>query len=596
MNSIDHLLAAIYGPAIGAATAPRLEAILAAFATRHPPAPPRSPDDQLTQDDVVLITYGDQVVEPGRPPLQTLADVLTTTFSDTVNTVHILPFYPYTSDDGFSVVDYTVVDPALGDWNDIARLGTQYRLMFDGVVNHISASSAWFRGFLAGEPGAERRFHSIDPATDLRSVTRPRTTPLLTPFETPSGMHHIWTTFSADQIDLNYANPDLLLEMTAVLLEYVARGAWLIRLDAIGYLWKEPGTRCIHLPQVHQVVQLWRAALDKVAPNVLLITETNVPHADNISYFGDGTNEAQLVYQFPLAPLVLHAFATGDAGPLIGWARDLAPPSTRTAFFNFLASHDGIGVVPATGILSVEQVQALCAQVERHGGRVSYKTNPDGSQSPYELNCTWFDALTDPASAEPLALQVARFTASYAIMLALQGVPGIYVHSLVGSPNDHAGFARTGHNRTLNRGRWERSALDALVADPQQRAGAVLRRMRALLSARRREPAFHPNSPQHILDYGPGVFALERRPAAGPPLTCLHNVRAAAQELTLALEPQCSYVNIITGERHRSSENGALTLTIAPYGVVWLARTDSTAASVHAEPAMLTLPSSGKRP
>jgi sucrose phosphorylase len=319
-------------------------------------------------------------------------------------------------------------------------------------------------------------------------------------------------------------------------------------------------------------VQLWRAALDQVAPNVLLITETNVPHADNISYFGDGTNEAQLVYQFPLAPLVLHAFATGDATPLSGWARDLAPPSERTAFFNFLASHDGIGVVPATGILSVEQVQALCAQVERHGGRVSYKTDPDGGQSPYELNCTWFDALSDPASAEPTERKVDRFCASYAMMLALQGVPGIYVHSLVGSPNDQAGFARTGHNRTLNRGRWERDALDALIADPEQHAGAVLRRMRALISARRSNRAFHPNSPQRILDLGPGIFALERQPAGGPPITCLHSVRAEPQAITLDLEPDHSYVNIITSERYRSDGDGALKLTIGPYGVVWLAQ------------------------
>jgi sucrose phosphorylase len=572
MNRIHTLLTAIYGPDVGAATAARLQAILTAFAAAHPPAPARPPEEQLTQDDVVLITYGDQVHAAGRPPLQTLADVLATTFSGTVNTVHILPFYPYTSDDGFSVVDYTVVDPALGDWGDIARLGAQHRLMFDAVVNHISASSTWFQSFLAGEPGAERRFHILDPATDLRGVTRPRTTPLLTPFATPSGVRHVWTTFSADQIDLNYANPDLLLEMTEVLLEYVARGAWLIRLDAIGYLWKAPGTRCIHLPQVHQIVQLWRAALDQVAPNVLLITETNVPHADNISYFGDGTNEAQLVYQFPLAPLVLHAFATGDATPLSGWARDLAPPSERTAFFNFLASHDGIGVVPATGILSVEQVQALCAQVERHGGRVSYKTDPDGGQSPYELNCTWFDALSDPASAEPTERKVDRFCASYAMMLALQGVPGIYVHSLVGSPNDQAGFARTGHNRTLNRGRWERDALDALIADPEQHAGAVLRRMRALISTRRSNRAFHPNSPQRILDLGPGIFALERQPAGGPPITCLHSVRAEPQAITLDLEPDHSYVNIITSERYRSDGDGALKLTIGPYGVVWLAQ------------------------
>ncbi len=566
------LLTAIYGDEVGAATVMKLKELLDAFiASRpHDPTPSRPHADRLTQDDVILITYGDQVREPGRPPLRTLGAALDDVFGQATSGVHILPFYPYTSDDGFSVVDYLAVDPALGSWEDVEALRGRYRLMFDAVVNHISASSQWFQAFLAGEPGAWKRFHIVDPATDLSGVTRPRTTPLLTPFETPEGTRHVWTTFSADQIDLNFGNPDLLLEMTGVLLEYVSRGASLIRLDAIGYLWKEIGTRCIHLPRTHQVVQLWRAALDAVAPDVLLITETNVPHADNISYFGDGTNEAQLVYQFPLAPLVLHAFATGDATRLSGWARDLAPPSPSTAFFNFLASHDGIGVVPATGILTAEEVAGLCAQVERHGGRVSSKNNPDGSQSPYELNCTWFDALSDPAADEPQQLAVDRFVCSQAIMLALQGVPGVYVHSLLGSPNDQAGFAHTGRARSLNREKWELAALQARIADPARREGPVLQRMQALLRARRAEPAFHPGAPQQVLSAGDGIFALERHGADGPPLLCLHNVAAAPQSALLAGAAGSHYVDLISGERFTAETDGALAVELAPYQALWL--------------------------
>src|SRR5690606_35016656 len=108
---------------------------------------------------------------------------------------------------------------------------------------------------------------------------------------------------SADQVDLNFKNPAVLLATTRALLFYVEHGAKFIRLDAIAYLWKEIGTPCIHLPQTHQVIQLMRAVLDEVAPDVRLITETNVPHPDNISYFGAGTNEAQLVYNFALPPL-----------------------------------------------------------------------------------------------------------------------------------------------------------------------------------------------------------------------------------------------------------------------------------------------------
>jgi sucrose phosphorylase len=296
-----------------------------------------------------------------------------------------------------------------------------------------------------------------------------------------------------------------------------------------------------------------------------------VPHADNISYFGDGANEAQLVYQFPLAPLVLHAFATGDASKLSGWARDLAPPAPTTAFFNFLASHDGIGVVPATGILSQAEVLALCAQIERHGGRVSYKNNPSGAASPYELNCTWFDALSDPQGGEPQQLMIDRFIASQAIMLALQGMPGLYVHSLIGSPNNHAGFAETGRARTLNRGRWERAELEALLADWTSRAGAVFWRMTALLALRRGEPAFHPAGPQQLLDLGAGVFAIERRaPGAADALICLHSVTTAALQLRLSVAPGATYQDLLGGETFIAGADGELLINLGPYQVRWL--------------------------
>jgi len=565
----DHL-AFLYGPERGAETATRLIARLQRFRAEHPELL-SAPADRLTQDDVILITYGDQVREPGAPPLRTLAEVLDGPFGRVVSGVHILPFFPYTSDDGFSVADYTVVDPALGTWEDLGPLRASYRLMYDAVVNHCSASHAWFQAFLRGEPGAERRFIIMDPSTDLRGVTRPRTTPLLTPFETPSGVRHVWTTFSADQIDLNYADPDLLLEMTDVLLLYVERGAQLIRLDAIGYLWKEVGTSCIHLPQTHRVVQLWRSVLDAVAPGVLLVTETNVPHRDNISYFGDGTNEAQMVYQFPLAPLTLNAFHRGSSRHLTRWARELTPPSRSTTFFNFLASHDGIGVVPASGILSDEEIAELVAKAQSHGGHVSSKNNPDGTQSPYELNITLFDALSDPHDqAEGMARKIDRFVCANAIMLALQGVPGIYVHSLIGSPNYHEGVRQTGRFRSINREKWERAELERRLADPNERYGTVLARMAALIGVRRREAAFHPAAPQRVLDAGDGLFAFLRTSEDGREhILCAHNVTAAPQRLRLAQVPELAGTparDLVSGAALEAGAEAEL----GPYQVLWL--------------------------
>ena len=360
----------------------------------------------------------------------------------------------------------------------MARVGKNFHLMFDGVINHISAQSEWFKAFLHDDPKYRDYFIVVDGKPDLSQVVRPRALPLLTEFTTPSGVKKVWTTFSADQIDLNYANPDVLLDIIDVLLFYVAQGAELIRLDAIAYLWKEIGTSCLHLPQTHRVIQLLRAILDEVAPHVALITETNVPHQDNISYFGDGHNEAQLVYNFALPPLTLHTFHTGDASALTQWAAslerpdrwgaatsDLQPssaPPVRSAptFFNFLASHDGIGLNPARGILRDDEIAALVDRVVAHGGRVSYKSNPDGSTTPYELNINYFDALSDPNSSEPLSLQIDRFVAAHAIMLSLSGVPGLYFHSLFGSRGWPEGVTLTGQNRTVNRQKFDRAEVE----------------------------------------------------------------------------------------------------------------------------------------
>src|SRR5215211_2704320 len=535
---LDHLTF-LYGPERADACFERLRRMLDVFHHEHPDLAITPPGgERLSEQDVVLITYGDQISEPDRPPLQSLAEMLAGPWRGVVSAVHILPFYPYSSDDGFSVIDYTAVDPQLGDWGDIARLCGHARLMFDAVVNHISAESDLFQAFLRGEPGAERRFISMDPTTDLSQITRPRTTPVLTRFETARGPRYIWTTFSADQIDLNFADPDLLLEIVQVLLTYVAHGAELIRLDAIGYLWKEVGTRCIHLPQTHRIVQLFRTALDVAAPGVLLVTETNVPHQDNISYFGDGSNEAQMVYQFPLAPLVLDAFATGSARHLTEWASGLATPSDTTTFFNFLASHDGIGVVPATGILGPDAIATLAARAEAHGGHVSYKTNPDGSQGAYELNITLFDALSDPQDhTESIERKIDRFVCANAIMLALQGVPGIYVHSLVGSHNYHAGVRATGRFRSINREKWDRAALERRLGDPTDSASMVFARMSRLIGLRRSQPPFHPNRPQRVIaDVDPFFVVLRSSPDGREHVLCVQNVSDQPHNVQLDLD------------------------------------------------------------
>ncbi|GIW33835.1 sugar phosphorylase [Meiothermus sp.] len=472
---------------------------LQALLKRYPALARATPAPHWSEKDAVLITYADQITQAGEAPLQTLQRFLRQYLHGVFSGVHILPFYPYTSDDGFSVVDFKQVKPEWGSWEHIQAIAQDFRLMADLVCNHVSAWSPWFQAFLRDDPRYQNYFIVVKPGTDLSKVFRPRALPLLTPFQTRSGEKLVWTTFSPDQVDLNFANPAVLLEVLDALLFYVKNGAQLIRLDAVGFIWKEPGTSCMHLEGAHRIVKLMRLVLDAVAPQVVLITETNVPHRDNIAYFGNGRDEAQMVYQFPLPPLVLHTFRTGDASKLAAWAAGLESPSEQTTFFNFLASHDGLGVVPAQGLLEPEEIAALVQQALDHGGRVNYKDTPEGPV-PYELCLTLFDALNPPYSEEPEDLQIDRFLAAQAILLSLQGVPGVYIHSLFGSPSDHAGLEESGINRRLNRHKFTGPELEGLLGNPHTRAYKILQRMTHLIKVRASHPAFHPGAPQVVME------------------------------------------------------------------------------------------------
>jgi len=536
-KTIQDQLTFLYGGNISARLLERTQQLLNQYRTRIKPQ-----FNGLSERDSILITYGDQVQHANEMPLQTLKTFCDSYLPGIVNGIHILPFYPWTSDDGFSVVDYRQIDPTLGSWDDVSSM-QNFRLMFDGVINHISAKSDWFQKFLQDDPHHKNYFITIEGEPDLSQVVRPRALPLLTTFKTPSGEKKVWTTFSADQIDLNFKNPDVLLEILDILLLYAERGATFIRLDAIAYLWKEIGTTCIHLPQTHAIIQFLRAAINEVAPHVQLITETNVPHSDNISYFGDGTNEAQLVYNFALPPLTLHTFHTGDARILSDWARTLTLPSNKTTFFNFLASHDGIGLNPARGILSNADIDALVEKTLSHSGLISYKHNADGTQSPYEMNINYFDALSSPSGNEPIELQVKRFIAAQAIMLSIIGVPGIYVHSLFGSRGWTEGVKQTGRNRTINREKLQFDELQKGLADETSLRSKVFSRYSQLLKTRSSSPAFDPHGTQVIHDLHPAVFAVERiSPDGQSRMLCMHNVGLktvsfSVNEKQISLEP-----------------------------------------------------------
>jgi glycosidase len=523
----------------------------------------------LDEHGVVLITYPDQLQQSGEAPLGTLSAFLTRHLKDLISIVHILPFYPYSSDDGFSVIDYRLVNPDFGGWEDIERIGNNFQLMFDAVINHISAESSWMQHFLAGESDYRDYFIEVNPEVDLSSVVRPRDLPLLTAFQTNEGEAYLWTTFSADQVDLNFANPEVLIKIIDLLLYYIERGARIIRLDAIAYLWKEIGTPCIHLPQTHTIVKLLRCLLDVLAPQTLLLTETNVPHEENVSYFGLGEDEAHMVYQFALPPLILHTLLSGDASHLTEWADGLRIPGEKATFFNFTASHDGIGLRPVRDILPDEAIENMVSSTKERGGGISYRRLGDHQRQSYELNINYFDALSDAVeiSKHP-DRAVARFLCSQAIMLSLVGLPGIYFHSLFGSRNDQKGVVRTGQLRSINREKFQVQSFERDLQQASSLRWKVFQGYKRLLVARRSHSAFNPWGKQEMIRLGKGVFALIRKSLVdGRRVLCLHEVTG------IATMQNATFHGVVDAAAHDILADEDLILSdipMDPYQVRWI--------------------------
>jgi len=557
MDRVKGLLKKIYGEETGGHAFERLTSIIEKYAVQK-----SKNETYFSQEDVVLITYGDSLKKDGQAPLATLHEFASQYLKDAVSNIHFLPFFPYSSDDGFSVIDFFEIDPALGTWQEVAAIGQGFDLMFDYVVNHYSSKGQWFQNYLEGKDGFAEFAMEVDPATDLSMVTRPRSLPLLSEYQKKDGQTvHLWTTFSADQIDFNFKSLDVLEKMIDVLLFYADQGALILRLDAIAYLWKEIGTSCIHLSQTHDMVKLFRAVLDLVAPDVIILTETNVPHDENISYFGDGRDEAQMVYNFTLPPLLFYAFVKEDATVLSNWAKGLHLESANNTFFNFTASHDGIGVRPLEGILDPTELDGLIEIVKTNQGQVSYKQNPDGSESPYELNITYVDAIL----ADTSSTRADKFLASQSIQYALPGVPATYIHSLLGSRNWVEGVQQTGRARTINR---EKLPVDRLISElnnPDSFRARVFFPYLNLIKTRKKQSAFHPNAGFSIMQIDPKVFGIKRY-SMNQTIYALTNISSKTISVSLSGKASTGQkTDLITGE---TVDTAAFELN--PYQFMWL--------------------------
>jgi sucrose phosphorylase len=538
------------------------------------------PEERFTEKDMAMITYGDLLRGNKHSPLASLAYFLNRPLKEIINTIHILPFFPYSSDRGFSVIDFKSVDPKLGTWQDVFDIGKEFKLLFDGVLNHASAESEEFQEFLNGHPRFRDVVTSYPSPEALtpeqrRLIRRPRTSDILTKFHSINGPVYVWTTFSPDQVDLNYRNPRVLIDVISVLLLYVRYGADIIRLDAITYLWEELGTDCASLEQTHEIIKLFRDVLNVVSPHIALLTETNVPHEENVSYFGNGYDEAQMVYNFALPPLVLNTFYTEDATALSKWTDTLEYPSKTTTFFNILDSHDGVGLQGAKNILSKDEINSMIKKATgKHRAFVSYKTGEDGNHEPYEINTTWFGALNREDSGEDLAFQVRRFVASRCIALVIRGVPAMYFHGMIGTGNDPAIVKRTGHNRDINRTVIDEKDIDEALENPRSKLTLIRSMFREIALIRVREKAFHPNGKQQVMMISPSVFSVLRiSPDERERILTLTNITGNVVDMkinTSKLGNENKKWYDLINEKEYLAENKSLALTLQPYDVVWL--------------------------
>ncbi|RBO83749.1 alpha-amylase family glycosyl hydrolase [Marinomonas aquiplantarum] len=531
---------------------------------------PRPHRNLWDQSDVMLITYADTLRKKGEAPLETLHNFVKSKLACCISAVHLLPFFPYSSDDGFSVMDYTTVNPSSGNWDHVSSLSEDFKVMGDLVINHCSSRSMWFENYKAGvEPGASF-FYEADPNADLSAVVRPRTSPLLREVKTQNGEKHVWCTFSHDQVDLNFENPDVLIEFLRIIRLYLEKGIRWFRLDAVAFLWKIPGTTCINLPQTHEMIRLLRLMIEHYAPEAVIITETNIPNQENLTYFGNA-NEAHLIYNFSLPPLLINSLVTGNCNHLKQWLMSMPPAQQGTTYLNFIASHDGIGLRPTEGLLSEWELETLINTMKRFGGKLSSRTTPKGEAKPYEINISLWDALSGSAHQGPDQWQFARFLCAAGVMMALEGVPAFYIHSLFGTENDFERVDNTGHFRSINRHIWDMDELDHALNTPTHHQ-KVFNSVTNLLKVRRAQPAFHPNATQYILHMGENLFAfwrqsLDRRQS----LFAVYNMTDQPQHFNL------SELNLIATDiwtdlvSEQVYEDHLGKVTLMPYQFVWLA-------------------------
>ena len=522
------------------------------------------------QTHSVLITYADSVQKNGEPTLVTLNNLLTNKLNELSNVIHILPFLNSTSDGGFAVSSHKLIDRKFGDWKDLKRLSKNYILMADLVLNHVSSSHPWVQQFIKSqEPGLSNIF-APSQHQDWKNVVRPRSSSLFSKINTNNGYKYVWTTFGPDQVDLNWQNPKMILEFINLLILYINSGIKWLRLDAVGFIWKEPGTTCLHLPKAHLIVKGLRVILANLSSEGVLITETNVPQKENLSYL-ETEDEAHMAYNFPLPPLLLEAVMTSKADLLNCWINDWPELPLNTTLFNFTASHDGIGLRALEGLMHENRIKELLVNCEKRGGLVSHRRLSNGHDKPYELNISWWSAMED-SSRDSKRFQYQRFILTQLIVMALKGVPAFYLPAILASENDIKTFSKTGQRRDLNREKFNIDNLSLILKNNDSDASRNIKFLSRAMKIRSSLKAFHPSSNMKSLSRNRSDLIVIRRGEGLDSIWAIHNITDNKlsyliddNEVLDSLNKNTNFKDYLSDEKYSN-----LNIVLEPFQVLWI--------------------------
>ena len=468
-------------------------------------------EESWSEKTLLLITYADNVNQGVRG--KTISDFtffFKKYFSSFIDTIHFLPFFTSSGDGGFSVKNHEEIDPNFGNWEEVTKLSKNTNIMTDLVLNHASSEGKWYQNFIENKNPGKDYFFTIDKNYDCTNVIRPRDHDLLKEVKLKSESKILWCTFSYDQIDLNFRNPNVLLEFIKLIIKLTTYGAKIFRLDAVAFLWKESGTTCLNLPETHEIIKLLRDIVDQLDENIIIVTETNLPKNENLSYFGKN-DEAHWIYNFPLPPLIIYTFLFGDSSAITKWSMKMPPAQFGNAYLNFIASHDGIGMRPAEGVLSDEEINNMLARLKENGSEFSMRKLKAAKDKVYEANISLFSALQHTDSDNSGIFALDRLIASHCIILAIEGVPAIYFNSFFATQNDQNSYLKNGVKRDLNRHKWNYLDLVSRIDDKASLENKCFSILRELILIRKSQPAFHPNATQFTLNIDKSIFSVWRQ-------------------------------------------------------------------------------------